>query len=1077
MFFPIEKIAKQLGELKLAIHRQTVPLTSWKFRETPVAEESKPRFDAAERVDFDDRDWRNFTVGDQWGGYDVLAWFRTTITVPRHLRSKKLALRCLLGPRDNGNSTAEGLLYINGEPLQAFDAWHDEAWLPPELLGDGTLHVAIKAWSGVLDLPQHRHFRLALLVWLDEPTERLYFLADTLLGAVQQLEPGDLRRIELLRIVDHAIGMVEWVPHRSEYFYVEQQRGTTGGDEPAAFAGQRAEQFYGSIARAATWLEEQVRRLGRRDELAPTVIGIGHAHIDLAWLWRVWHAREKAVRTFTTALHLMRQYPEYCFLHSSPQLYQALEREYPALFDRVKRMVRAGRWEVSGGMWVEPDTNIPNGESLVRQILLGKRYCRATFGVDTAVLWLPDVFGFCWSLPQLMRRSGLRYLMTTKISWNQYNRFPHDTFVWRGIDGSEVLAHFVTTPEQGKPHLTYNGQLTPFEVKGMWERYQQKELNDELIQIYGWGDGGGGPTKEMLESAKALRRLPGMPRVELGKAEPFFERLGERLRGRDVPVWDGELYLEFHRGTYTSQAATKRANRRAEVLYHQAEWLSAAAAVLAQAPYPQAELHQGWELLLFNQFHDILPGSSIRQVYQDSRADYDRIAAIGNRAVQAAEQAIAASIAVDGDSVVVYNGLGWRVGGLIELPYDARLAGKTIAIAAPAAPAQLVERDGRQYTLLRVEDVPAYGYRAYRLVDGAATAGASELLVQAQRIENRFWRLELNAAGQISSLWDKRAGREVLAGAGNLLQAFQDKPMAFDAWDIDIFYREKMQQIDQLADVSVVEAGPLRGVLRLRWRFNDSTISQLLTVYADSPRIDFRTEVDWHEQQVLLKVAFPIAVRSTKATYDIQWGNIERPTHWNTSWDWARFENVAQKWVDLGEGDYGVALLNDCKYGYDVRDNLLRLTLIKSPVRPDPQADQGRHVFTYSLLPHAGTWRDGNVVREAYELNYPLHAVLAAPQPGGRLERAWSFAALDAEHVIIETIKRAEDDDAWIVRAYEYKQQRSSRVTITFGRPMARAYECDLLENAEQAATIDGAQLRFAIAPYEIKSFKVWLEV
>ena len=1074
MFFTAEKIEKQLEELRLAIRREIHPIPRWKFCEGD--------FQGAEHPNFDDQNWADFSLGDAWGGYDVTAWFRASVVIPAHLRDRRLALRFLVGPKDGGNSTAEAMLYVNGSPLQAIDVWHPEAWLPPEMLRDEHIHVAIKAWSGVLEVPPHRHFKLAQLIWIDEPSQRLYYLVKTILGAVQQLAEDDLRRSRLLRMVDDAVRQVHFVTHRPEQFYTYEARGITDGSTRITFVEHRADLFYSSIEKAAAWLEDHVQDMRNAENTVPTVVGVGHAHIDLAWLWRLGHAKEKAARTFTTVLHLMRQYSDYCFLQSSPQLYKFVQEDYPELFTRIKEMVHAGRWETTGGMWVEADTNIPSGESLVRQILFGKRYFKDEFGVDNQVLWMPDVFGYSWALPQLMRRSGLKYFMTTKISWNQYNRFPYDTFTWRGIDGSEVLAHFVTTPEEGARHLTYNGQLTPFEVKGIYDRYQQKAINDELMLIYGWGDGGGGPTQEMLESANGLRNLAGIPRVELGKAEPFFERLDKRLAGSELPLWDGELYLEFHRGTYTSQAFNKRANRKAEILYHDAEWLSALAdLLLRQRRYPAEALRRGWELLLLNQFHDILPGSSIREVYEDSREQYARIDTIGQSVAETARDALLASIAVEQASLVVFNSLAWSRDGLVECPFDGTLADKTIRNPSGIqSPVQVIESEAGRRLLLRAEEVPALGYRAYPLVDQSnPVADGGNVSVQADQLENRFFHIRLNEQGQITAIRDKINRREVLPrdAVGNVLQAFQDKPMAFDAWDIDIFYRERMQVVDELVEAEVEEAGPLRGVLRLRWRFYDSTIIQRLTIYADSPRIDFHTEVDWHEQQVLLKVAFPVAVRSTRATYDIQWGNIERPTHWNTSWDWARFETVGHKWVDISEGNYGVGLLNDCKYGHDVKDNVLRLSLIKSPVRPDPTADQGSHVFTYSLLPHAGGWREGQVAREAYALNVPLSSHPLAAQPGGSLPAQFAFVTPDSEHVIVETIKKAEDDQAWIVRVYEYQQFGGNEAALDFGRPIARAVECTLLEQEERDVAAQGHRLVFGIAPYEIKTFKVWLGV
>jgi alpha-mannosidase len=690
------------------------------------------------------------------------------------------------------------------------------------------------------------------------------------------------------------------------------------------------------------------------------------------------------------------------------------------------------------------------------------------------------VFGYSGSLPQIAVKSGMKYFLTTKISWSQFNRFPYDTFYWRGIDGTELLTHFVTTPDPGAWFYTYNGRLEPSEVKGIWDQYRQKEVNDELLLLYGWGDGGGGPTKEMLESARVLKNLPGLPEVQLGKAEDYFQRLESRLNGSELPVWDGELYLEYHRGTYTSQAYSKRANRKAEVLYHSAEWLSALASLLAEDfRYPTEELQEGWELILLNQFHDILPGSSIREVYEDSREQYDTLNRIGEGALEQAGRRLLSGISADRDSLVVFNPLSWERSEVIELPWSAELAGKTILKPdGRPSPVQVVEREGERKILVEAGEVPSLGYRSYPLVPAKPAGSAEEdgLNVSASSLENRYYRIQLNNRGQLVSLFDKENRREVLApgSKANLFQAFEDKPMAFDAWDIDIYYQEKSREIGDLVETQVEEAGPLRGVLLLRWRFYDSEIIQRLTLYRDSRRIDFRTQVDWHERQVLLKVAFPVAVRSTRAAYDIQFGSIERPTHWNTSWDLARFETVGQKWADLSEGDYGVALLNDCKYGHDIKNNVMRLTLIKSAIKPDEQADQGWHEFTYSLLPHAGDWRQGGVVPAAYELNVPL---LNGTVPGGQagpLPPVYRFVEADSDHVIVETVKKAEGEEAWVVRAYEYKQSRSSEVTLNFGQAIRKAVECNLVEEEDRPVAYEGCSLRFPILPYEIKTFKVW---
>ncbi len=564
MFFTLDKLERQLKELRAAINRGTRDLPRWRMYTGDVA--------GAERPEFDDGTWADFQVPGTWGGYDIVAWFRTNLTIPSEWCDHKLALRLVAGLKDGGESAAESLLYVNGVPLQGFDMWHAEAWLPPEIVAGEETTLALRAWSGVLGVPERRRFQVAQLVWIDADAECLFYLADTLVQTVRVLGENDLRRLELLSALNDAIHLVHFrVP---------------GSDD-----------FYASLAEAFHFLENRVAKL-ELDERKPSVAGVGHAHLDMAWLWRIAHTRDKAARTFATALHLMRQYPDYHFMHSSPQLYQYLHHDHPDLFARVKERIAAGQWEIAGGMWVEADTNITGAESLVRQILFGKRWTRRAFGVESHVLWLPDVFGYSAALPQLMKQSGLDTFTTTKISWSQFNRFPHDTFRWRGLDGTEILTHFVTTPDRevtwgtGRMYYTYNGRLTPAEVKGIWEEYKEKEFNDELLLIYGWGDGGGGPTQEMLERAHVMRNLPGLPRVRLDTAGNYFARLHERVADKPLPVWDGELYLEYHRGTYTSQAQNKRANRLAEQALHNAEAAGALSATLAGMAYPQAELNR-----------------------------------------------------------------------------------------------------------------------------------------------------------------------------------------------------------------------------------------------------------------------------------------------------------------------------------------------------------------------------------------------------------------------------------------------------------------------------------------------------
>ncbi len=1044
-YFTSRKLNKLLLTIGEAMYRGVQPITGLEFRVERIVDE-----------ELGDAAWQPIAVGQSWGGPDVTAWFRATVAMPDEWPEQRLFARFRLGRREPGKSGPEALLYANGQPLQGIDTRHDTAWLPPELWRGGQVELALHAWSGLFQAPPKWQLDAAELLWIDEPSWRFYQRAHLLLLALRELSEDDLRHVRLLTALDDAFLLID-------------------------FKQPRSDAFYRSVERALAQLEQQLAGWREMSELKPHVWAVGHSHIDMAWLWRLRHTRQKAARTFSTVLHLMRQYPEYRFTHSSPQLYAYLEEDEPGLFAQIREQIEAGRWSINGGMWIEADTNIPSGESLIRQFIYGKRYIRDRFGLDSRLLWLPDVFGYSWALPQIARGCGIDYFLTSKISWSQFNRFPYDTFRWRGSDGTELLTHFVTTPETDSHIYTYNGQLTPAEVKGMWQQYRQKEANEELLLLYGNGDGGGGPTAEMLEAGRALQNLPGLPAVAQTLPEDYFERLTARLEHERLPVWDGELYLEYHRGTYTSQAYSKWANRHAEMLYHHAEWLSTLAALLAdEEAYPAAQLRAGWELILLNQFHDILPGSSIPEVYADSREDYAAIFAAGNEALAGAEARLLGAIAREQAGVVVFNGCSWARGGLVRLPWVQELAGRRLVDdTGRTLTAQRVKGEAGDELLLQIPDVPPLGYAVFAAGAGEEAAPAAEtppsLSISPTALENDYYRLALNEQGQLSSLYDKRYGREVLVGPGNVLQTFVDRPMAFDAWDIDIYYQERQEDVTDLVEAVVEETGPLRGVLRLQWRYLDTTITQRLILYAYSPRIDFETEVDWQARQLLLKAAFPLRVRATRATYEIQFGSIERPTHWNTSWDYARFEVPAQRWADLSEGDYGVALLNDSKYGYDARDNVLRLTLLKSAVAPDPTADRGRQRFTYSLLPHGGDWRAGDVVREAYALNWPLRARAAPAQPQGSLPARYSLATMDADHVILETVKQAEDGDGWIVRFYEYQQRRNPAVAVQFGQPLQRAVACNLIEEAlEEPANVAGNRLSFAIDPYEIKSFRVW---
>lgn len=1051
MPFTLEKLRQRLVLVQHAAWRTIVPLDDTLYLPSSPSPVSHP-------ADIRDAKWQTLQRGESWGERWQTVWLKQSLTVPADLQGQPLALH--LRWRADANQWAadavETQVWLQDRLWCGLDAEHRLALLPA--LTEPT-QLFLQAHVG-----EAQPFGGLELIALDQPAAQLAHTLRVTLEVIAELAPDDPARSRLLHRLNTAINLLDL------------------RDAPASFArsagpqvGQNSSSplFYASIRAANAYLDAHLHQ-DLDGGTRPQIVVTGHAHIDVAWLWPLWRTRQKAAHTFSTVLRLMEQYPEYHFTASTPQLYAFVQQDFPELYAEIKQRVAEGRWEPIGGMWLEADCNLPSGESLVRQFLFGMRFFAQEFGLRDRVLWLPDVFGYSAALPQILRGCGLDTFMTTKISWSQFNRMPHDTFRWRGIDGSEILAHFVTTPDPHNHFYTYNGHMTPSEVKGAWREYRQHAINDELLYLMGWGDGGGGPTVEQLETARRLEDMPGVPQVRHGSANDYFDRLHQRVAADPrLPDWVGELYLEYHRGTYTSQARMKYANRRAEQWYHDAEFLDAWAAAGEHSGSSRELLNAGWRLILLNQFHDILPGSSIPSVYREAEAQYDQIFEIARDVQQEKLRALASS----DTSLAVINTLGWTRTDPLVIDEQTVGTGWQDIITDSARHCQLISSadSGRRKWLLTGYTVPSYG-----LIDVALARlerPASPLTITPTSLENQFFRIELDTNGEISSLWDKRGRREVISPGqrGNQLVAFEDRPLNYDAWDIDLFYEEKPYPVQTVDRIHVVESGPIRGGLEIVRTYQSSTISQRLLIYSDLPRIDFETEIDWHEHQTLLKAAFPVDINAAFATYEIQFGAVERPTHRNTSWDLARFETCAQRWIDLSESGYGVALLNDGKYGHDVHDNVMRLTLLKSAIWPDPEADQGNHRFTYALLPHVGDWRAGEVVRRAAELNTPLVAWGSRGQPEhvGPLElHGQAFVHCDAPHVVVDTIKTAEDGDGLIVRLYEAYNQRGP-VRLTFTLPIVSAEECNLLEERSAELVAEGSVLRLSIRPFEIKTLRV----
>jgi alpha-mannosidase len=798
-------------------------------------------------------------------------------------------------------------------------------------------------------------------------------------------------------------------------FYLEaaaNPRATESGPEPAPsmIALRQSPEPAFVLRQAELAIRESHEEAVNDVSLDPThrVTAVGHAHIDTAWEWPLREARRKVARSWSTQLALMDEYPDYIFAASQPAQYAWMKESYPDIYRRIKEKVAAGQWEPVGAMWVEADCNLPSGESLVRQLLHGKRFFLEEFAYETKVLWLPDVFGYPGNLPQLMTGAGCDFFLTQKLSWNDTNKPEHHTFIWEGIDGSRIFTHF-------PPADTYNGSFSREEVEQSIRNFKDGQSSNRSLYLFGWGDGGGGPQAEMIESAHRLG-------VQIGRAADFFAAASAEANGLTTSV--GELYFELHRGTYTSQSRTKRWNRLAQNALRNAEMWS----VAAGGDYPSSELEELWKTLMLNQFHDILPGSSIDWVYEEAERDLEHVT---ERATDIGDAAMSAIVG-DGEGLVAFN-----------------------STSHPRA--EIVNATG-EYA--RIE-APACGWAVV-----VPRSTEPEVTVTDHSMENELLRVEWDNRAVLTSIWDKEAGREVLSGPGNVLQLHEDNPARWDAWDLDSDYRTSFTELTQFEQAKL--RGGLRGLLAFRRKFGDSWLFQLMTLDAGSRMLRFETFVEWQERHKMLKVAFPVTVKAREATYEIQFGHLRRPTHEDTSQARAMFEVCAQRWADLGHGEYGVALLNDCKHGYDIHGSVMRLSLLRGPTHPDPTADLGAHQFSYALMPHPGDFRDAGVIEAAEDLNSPL-LLAHGNLPAGSSR---SLVEIDTRQVVVEAIKRAEDSEAVIVRLYEaWGGHCKARLRTTL--PASRAFICDLLERNRVEVDVTDGVIELELTPFKILTLKL----
>jgi alpha-mannosidase len=1026
----------------------SLPVTAWRTH-------SADGVPHGEDPALDDSQWQSVTLsgGRGAGGNNAAAghsWYRTTIEIPstvggRDIRGSRV--RLLVRFSNDGRIFFNGALVAQGDGRTLDPIPIAEHAVPGE-----KLHVAIRT-------PYHAESgRLAgAQLLIDRPIDQ-----------PSQPDPGSLRS-DIIAAEETAAAFPNGKDDHERQLDAAVKTidfGALDRNDQAAFTRSLSASSH-ALQPLRDWMQQF------------TVKAVGNAHIDMAWLWS-WTETVEVVRdTFTTALELMREYPGFTYAQSSVQDYAWLRDKYPALFNQIRQRVAEGRWELVGGMWVEPDLNMPDGESLVRQLLTGTRFFEKEFGKSTTVGWNPDSFGYNWQLPQIYKRSGFDSFVTQKMSWNETNPFPYKLFWWEAPDGSKVLTYF--------PH-GYNRGIDQDQLAQDIADYVPEDHFPEIMHLYGVGDHGGGPTRQMLDEAVRLKEPTTVfPKLEFGTARGFFDDLERKISSGDLkpPTWDNELYLEYHRGCYTTQSETKKQIRRNEEQLQNAEKF-AAVDYLRTGSYPNTRIEDIWKRVLFDMFHDVMPGSGIGVNYVEAVQNLNDAHRDSGAILNSALDDIAQRADTQGAGVpvVIFNPLSWDRTGAVAIGLHAPPAGQRYeardSSGQPLLSQVIGGNAGRPGVTLEVtvKNVPAVGYETIHIVTvPAARQEATPLKIAGTDIENEFFRMKVDPqTGCIASLIIKADNKESVApnGCGGLLQTFVDRPPQQDAWEIK--FDERSWDLKQPESVKLIESGPERAVIRIANKFQNSTFERDVIVRAGDPRVEVNLHADWRENHILLKAGFPSAAQSEKATFEIPYGTIQRPTTRRNSIEQAMFEVPALRWGDISDTSQGVSLLNASKYGYDAKDNIIRLSLLRSPNMPAPDnhvADQGVHDMTYAFYAHSGDWRAGNTMRQGYELNYPLIAVKAEAHAGA-LPAKHAFARIEPANVILTVMKKAEDDSALIFRFYEF-EGKPAQVKLELPGKAAGATEANLMEKREHSVPLaaDGRSLTLQTRPYEIRSVAV----
>ena len=959
-----------------------------------------------------DQSWQKLEPYMLLDGKDMHCWIRGSFRTPKAIDGCYYALEF---EQQNKNSRIQVLLYLNGEMTQGLDVNHTRTFLKPDTEYDAAFYCyfdSISPFSGLT--PK--------LITVCSETEQLYFDFYVPLDALYCLDKAS----DDYRVILHHL---EFAANRID------------------FRKPYSDEYYEGIHNAREYLKHEFyeKECGKNKDV--TVNCMGHSHIDVAWRWPVRQTVEKVQRSYSTVIHLMERYPEYRFMMTSPQLYVFLKENAPEMYEKVKARIRDGRWEADGAMWLEADGNLPSGESFIRQLVFGKRFFKEEFGVNSRTLWIPDVFGYSAALPQILKKAGVDRFVTGKISWNDTNRIPNDTFYWKGIDGSEIFTQFLTTkdfvnPDKSREFVMINGAMDSREVKSSWDIYRNKEYNNQVIHTFGFGDGGGGPTFEMLERQRRFEKgIPGIPMTKMNTLDDFLNKAERNFRescekfGR-TPKWSGELYLEYHRGTYTSMAKTKKFNRDCEFALMKAEGLAALDSIVNGKAYPSEKFSDMWKIMLLNQFHDIIPGSSIKEVYDLSDEQYGNVLDFCNEASKHATEDLLGKISTP-EGYTVFNPHSHECSDVVEAEGSFAYAGS----------------------------VPSFGYKGFSELSFENSAE-----IEKNHISNKYFDIRLDENGNIISIFDKINMRETVSGTANRFCVYEDMPKFYDAWELTYYYKQKCYEVNEVAEIFEYRNGAKAGLTVVK-RFMDSVIKQNIVVYDNIPRVDFETEIDWKQSHLIMKSLFPVNVFSNKVTAEIQFGHVERATHENTGWDQAKFEMCMHKWVDISDNSYGVSLLNDCKYGFSADENVLGITILKSSTEPNPEADKCVHHLTYSWYPHKFNAVAGGTVQQAYNLNQKMTAVKTR-EKNGELPSEYSFVKCNEDNIVIETLKQSEDEKGYVLRLYD-AHNTVSKPEISFGFDVKNVWICDLLENKLEKLEVKDNKIKLSVGNFEIVTLHI----